>query len=146
MAEQMASREYKVWIKGSHRSSTYHTFPLSHTHTHTHTHTQRKYLSHYFINTLCFFCFFFLRQMYPELQITNVVEANQPIRIENWCKKEKKVCKGHAHIVVPYKCLGKLLISSSRGLGGPLRGPRVVPSYQVTSIVHPHLYWPLVQR
>ncbi|CAJ1064978.1 amyloid-like protein 2 isoform X5 [Xyrichtys novacula] len=42
--------------------------------------------------------------MYPELQITNVVEANQPIRIENWCKK-KKVCKGHAHIVVPYKCL-----------------------------------------
>lgn len=47
--------------------------------------------------------------MYPELQITNVVEANQPIRIENWCKKEKKVCKGHAHIVVPYKCLGKLV-------------------------------------
>lgn len=46
--------------------------------------------------------------MYPELQITNVVEANQPIRIENWCKK-KKVCKGHAHIVVPYKCLGKLV-------------------------------------
>lgn len=45
--------------------------------------------------------------MYPELQITNVVEANQPIRIENWCKKEKKVCKGHAHVVVPYKCLGK---------------------------------------
>uniref|UniRef100_A0A671XN30 Amyloid beta (A4) precursor-like protein 2 n=1 Tax=Sparus aurata TaxID=8175 RepID=A0A671XN30_SPAAU len=44
-------------------------------------------------------------EMYPELQITNVVEANQPIRIENWCKKEKKVCKGHAHIVVPYKCL-----------------------------------------
>lgn len=46
-------------------------------------------------------------QMYPELQITNVVEANEPIRIENWCKK-RKVCKGHAHIVVPYKCLGKL--------------------------------------
>lgn len=45
--------------------------------------------------------------MYPELQITNVVEANQPIRIENWCKK--KACKGHAHIVVPYKCLGKLV-------------------------------------
>lgn len=49
------------------------------------------------------------QQMYPELQITNVVEANQPIRIENWCKKEKKVCKGHAHIVVPYKCLGKIM-------------------------------------
>ncbi|XP_042153700.1 amyloid-like protein 2 [Oncorhynchus tshawytscha] len=47
----------------------------------------------------------YCQEMYPELQITNVVEANQPIRIENWCKKEKKLCKGHAHIVVPYKCL-----------------------------------------
>uniref|UniRef100_A0AAQ4Q995 Amyloid beta (A4) precursor-like protein 2 n=1 Tax=Gasterosteus aculeatus aculeatus TaxID=481459 RepID=A0AAQ4Q995_GASAC len=47
----------------------------------------------------------YCQEMYPELQITNVVEANQPIRIENWCKKEKKSCKGHAHIVVPYKCL-----------------------------------------
>ncbi|XP_066567063.1 amyloid beta precursor like protein 2 isoform X1 [Amia ocellicauda] len=47
----------------------------------------------------------YCQEMYPELQITNVVEANQPIRIENWCRKEKKQCKGHAHIVVPYKCL-----------------------------------------
>uniref|UniRef100_A0A665VP35 Amyloid beta (A4) precursor-like protein 2 n=1 Tax=Echeneis naucrates TaxID=173247 RepID=A0A665VP35_ECHNA len=47
----------------------------------------------------------YCQEMYPELQITNVVEANQPIRIENWCKTEKKVCRGHAHIVVPYKCL-----------------------------------------
>ncbi|XP_033832345.1 amyloid-like protein 2 isoform X3 [Periophthalmus magnuspinnatus] len=47
----------------------------------------------------------YCQEMYPELQITNVVEANQPIHIENWCKKDKKVCKGHAHIVVPYKCL-----------------------------------------
>ncbi|XP_013871338.1 amyloid beta precursor like protein 2 [Austrofundulus limnaeus] len=47
----------------------------------------------------------YCQEMYPELQITNVVEADHPIRIENWCKKERKVCKGHAHIVVPYKCL-----------------------------------------
>ncbi|MFT7798415.1 amyloid-like protein 2 isoform X2 [Arapaima gigas] len=47
----------------------------------------------------------YCQEMYPELQITNVVEANQPVRIENWCKREKKPCKGHAHIVVPYKCL-----------------------------------------
>lgn len=47
----------------------------------------------------------YCQEMYPELKITNVVEANQPVRIENWCKKEKKVCKGHAHIVVPYMCL-----------------------------------------
>uniref|UniRef100_A0A8C2CLJ0 Amyloid beta (A4) precursor-like protein 2 n=1 Tax=Cyprinus carpio TaxID=7962 RepID=A0A8C2CLJ0_CYPCA len=47
----------------------------------------------------------YCQEMYPELQITNVVEANQPVKIENWCKKGKKQCKGHAHIVVPYKCL-----------------------------------------
>uniref|UniRef100_A0A674NGS7 Amyloid beta (A4) precursor-like protein 2 n=1 Tax=Takifugu rubripes TaxID=31033 RepID=A0A674NGS7_TAKRU len=46
----------------------------------------------------------YCQEMYPEFQITNVVEADQQIRIENWCKK-KKACKGHAHIVVPYKCL-----------------------------------------
>ncbi|KAJ8266612.1 hypothetical protein GJAV_G00132480 [Gymnothorax javanicus] len=47
----------------------------------------------------------YCQEIYPELQITNVVEANQPIKIENWCKKDKKQCKGHAHIVVPFKCL-----------------------------------------
>ncbi|XP_026513769.1 amyloid-like protein 2 isoform X1 [Terrapene carolina triunguis] len=44
-------------------------------------------------------------EIYPELRITNVVEANQPVSIDNWCKKGKKQCKGHTHIVVPYKCL-----------------------------------------
>uniref|UniRef100_A0A673L212 Amyloid-like protein 2 n=1 Tax=Sinocyclocheilus rhinocerous TaxID=307959 RepID=A0A673L212_9TELE len=47
----------------------------------------------------------YCQEMYPELQISNVVEANQPVKIENWCKKDKKQCQGHAHIVVPYKCL-----------------------------------------
>ncbi|XP_023206517.1 amyloid-like protein 2 isoform X4 [Xiphophorus maculatus] len=47
----------------------------------------------------------YCQEMYPDLKITNVVEANQPVRIENWCKEEKKVCKGHAHFVVPYMCL-----------------------------------------
>ncbi|XP_059362061.1 amyloid-like protein 2 isoform X4 [Carassius carassius] len=47
----------------------------------------------------------YCQEMYPELQITHVVEANQPVKIENWCKKDKKQCKGHAHTVVPYKCL-----------------------------------------
>lgn len=56
----------------------------------------------------CVVWFFISQQMYPDFQITNVVEADQSIRIENWCKK-KKVCKGHAHVVVPYKCLGKLV-------------------------------------
>ncbi|KAJ7305036.1 hypothetical protein JRQ81_010821 [Phrynocephalus forsythii] len=47
----------------------------------------------------------YCQEIYPELQITNVVEANQPVSIENWCKQGKKQCKGHTHIVVPFKCL-----------------------------------------
>ncbi|XP_061072620.1 amyloid-like protein 2 isoform X2 [Conger conger] len=47
----------------------------------------------------------YCQEMYPELHITNVVEANQQIRIENWCRKDQKQCKGHAHTVLPYKCL-----------------------------------------
>ncbi|XP_063061335.1 amyloid-like protein 2 isoform X2 [Engraulis encrasicolus] len=47
----------------------------------------------------------YCQEMYPELQITNVVEANQQMKIDNWCRTGKKQCKGHSHIVVPYKCL-----------------------------------------
>ncbi|XP_078061235.1 amyloid beta precursor like protein 2 isoform X1 [Mustelus asterias] len=47
----------------------------------------------------------YCRDVYPELQITNVVEANKPISIENWCKKGKKHCRGHNHVVIPFKCL-----------------------------------------
>uniref|UniRef100_F7BG93 Amyloid-beta A4 protein n=1 Tax=Callithrix jacchus TaxID=9483 RepID=F7BG93_CALJA len=44
-------------------------------------------------------------EVYPELQITNVVEANQPVTIQNWCKRDRKQCKTHPHIVIPYRCL-----------------------------------------
>ncbi|XP_018079925.1 amyloid beta (A4) precursor-like protein 2 L homeolog isoform X6 [Xenopus laevis] len=47
----------------------------------------------------------YCQEVYSDLQITNVVEANQPVSIDNWCKKGKKQCKGHSHIVVPFKCL-----------------------------------------
>uniref|UniRef100_A0A669AWF0 Amyloid-beta A4 protein n=1 Tax=Oreochromis niloticus TaxID=8128 RepID=A0A669AWF0_ORENI len=47
----------------------------------------------------------YCQEVYPELQITNVVEANQPVSIQNWCKKERKQCRSHMHIVVPYRCL-----------------------------------------
>ncbi|KAM6934246.1 LOW QUALITY PROTEIN: amyloid-beta A4 protein-like [Xenentodon cancila] len=47
----------------------------------------------------------YCQQMYPELQITNVVEANQPVSIPNWCKKGHRQCRSHSHIVVPYRCL-----------------------------------------
>ncbi|XP_057708242.1 amyloid-beta A4 protein-like isoform X4 [Corythoichthys intestinalis] len=47
----------------------------------------------------------YCQEVYPELQITNVVEANQPVSIPNWCKKGRKQCRSHNHIVVPYRCL-----------------------------------------
>ncbi|XP_035249081.1 amyloid-beta A4 protein-like isoform X3 [Anguilla rostrata] len=47
----------------------------------------------------------YCQEVYPELQITNVVEANQPVTIRNWCKKGRKQCRSHLHIVVPYRCL-----------------------------------------
>ncbi|XP_077392888.1 amyloid beta (A4) precursor protein b isoform X1 [Festucalex cinctus] len=47
----------------------------------------------------------YCQEVYPELQITNVVEANQPVSIQNWCKKGRKQCRSHNHIVVPYRCL-----------------------------------------
>ncbi|XP_063799712.1 amyloid beta precursor like protein 2 isoform X7 [Pseudophryne corroboree] len=47
----------------------------------------------------------YCQEVYPDFQISNVVEANQPVSIDNWCKKGKKNCKGHSHIVLPYNCL-----------------------------------------
>ncbi|KAJ8004247.1 hypothetical protein DPEC_G00156830 [Dallia pectoralis] len=47
----------------------------------------------------------YCQEVYSELQITNVVEANQPVSIQNWCKKGRKQCHSHLHIVVPYRCL-----------------------------------------
>ncbi|XP_068126693.1 amyloid-beta precursor protein isoform X4 [Hyperolius riggenbachi] len=47
----------------------------------------------------------YCQEVYPELQITNVVEANQAVTIQNWCKKGRKQCRSHTHIVVPYRCL-----------------------------------------
>ncbi|XP_061059007.1 amyloid beta precursor like protein 2 isoform X1 [Eubalaena glacialis] len=45
----------------------------------------------------------YCQEMYPELQITNVMEANQPVSVDNWCRRDKKQCK--THIVIPFKCL-----------------------------------------
>ncbi|XP_007565346.1 amyloid beta (A4) precursor protein a isoform X2 [Poecilia formosa] len=47
----------------------------------------------------------YCQEVYPELQITNVVEANQPVSIQNWCKKGRNQCHSHMHMVVPYRCL-----------------------------------------
>ncbi|XP_059356295.1 amyloid-beta A4 protein-like isoform X2 [Carassius carassius] len=47
----------------------------------------------------------YCQEVYPELQITNVVEANQPVSIQNWCNMARHQCRSHTHIVVPYRCL-----------------------------------------
>ncbi|XP_072542261.1 amyloid beta (A4) precursor protein b isoform X2 [Salminus brasiliensis] len=47
----------------------------------------------------------YCQEVYPDLQITNVVEANQPVSIQNWCKKGRRQCRSQVHIVVPYRCL-----------------------------------------
>uniref|UniRef100_A0A4X2LWK5 Amyloid beta like protein 2 n=1 Tax=Vombatus ursinus TaxID=29139 RepID=A0A4X2LWK5_VOMUR len=47
----------------------------------------------------------YCQEMYPELEITNVMEANKRVVIDNWCKKGKKQCKPRSHIVIPYKCI-----------------------------------------
>ncbi|EDL83314.1 amyloid beta (A4) precursor-like protein 2, isoform CRA_b [Rattus norvegicus] len=45
----------------------------------------------------------YCQEIYPELQITNVMEANQPVNIDSWCRRDKKQCR--SHIVIPFKCL-----------------------------------------
>ncbi|KAK3569346.1 hypothetical protein QTP86_026802 [Hemibagrus guttatus] len=48
----------------------------------------------------------YCQEVYPDLQITNVVEANQPVSIQNWCNYGRHQCSSsHVHIVVPYRCL-----------------------------------------
>ncbi|KAF0026571.1 hypothetical protein F2P81_021308 [Scophthalmus maximus] len=58
----------------------------------------------------------YCQEVYPELQITNVVEANQPVSIQNWSKKGRKQYRSHTHIVVPYRCLA---VCWARAVSGP---------------------------
>ncbi|ETE71713.1 Amyloid beta A4 protein, partial [Ophiophagus hannah] len=48
----------------------------------------------------------YCQQVYPELQITNVVEANQPVTIQNWCKQGRKQFGEFVSdaLLVPDKC------------------------------------------
>lgn len=85
-------------------------------------------------------------QMYPDLQITNVVEANQPVSIDNWCQRGKKQCKGHTHIVVPYKCLGECVLCIPLGearscLLNSYRANRLVLYHVVTSTTSAEMFF-----
>ena len=44
--------------------------------------------------------------MYPKLNITNIVENNEPVEIPNWCAPGENECT-EKRSVVPYRCLGE---------------------------------------
>ncbi|KAM8927114.1 amyloid beta precursor like protein 1 [Pelodytes ibericus] len=55
----------------------------------------------------------YCRQIYPELQITGVAEAAQPVTVTSWCPNQRSECKGRQHIVVPYHCLVSEFVSDA---------------------------------
>lgn len=44
------------------------------------------------------------QKMYPKLNITNIVEANDPVEFKNWCAPGSSQCD-EVRKVVPYRCL-----------------------------------------
>uniref|UniRef100_A0A8C5WJS9 Amyloid beta like protein 1 n=1 Tax=Leptobrachium leishanense TaxID=445787 RepID=A0A8C5WJS9_9ANUR len=52
-------------------------------------------------------------QSYPELQITGVAEAAQPVTVTNWCPNQRSECRGRQHIVVPYHCVVSEFVSDA---------------------------------
>merc|ERR1719239_1543687 len=47
----------------------------------------------------------YCKKVYPERDITNIVEASHYTKIGNWCKLGKRKCPGQARWVKPYRCL-----------------------------------------
>jgi len=48
----------------------------------------------------------YCRNRYPSLNISNIVEANKPVKFNNWCKPGHAQCD-ETEKVVPYRCLVK---------------------------------------
>lgn len=46
----------------------------------------------------------FCQTKYPKLNITNIVEANEPVTIKSWCKPGNDQCNEEKE-VIPYRCL-----------------------------------------
>jgi len=47
----------------------------------------------------------FCRRVYPEKQVTNVVESSSKVTIGNWCQIDNSNCQHPEHTVTPYKCV-----------------------------------------
>uniref|UniRef100_A0A0N4ZW97 A4_EXTRA domain-containing protein n=1 Tax=Parastrongyloides trichosuri TaxID=131310 RepID=A0A0N4ZW97_PARTI len=46
----------------------------------------------------------YCRKVFPNLNVTNIVEYSHEERIENWCSEETKQCK-YNHTIRPYRCI-----------------------------------------
>ena len=52
----------------------------------------------------------YCKKVYPERDITNIVESSHFVKINNWCKLGQKKCRSATQQwVKPYRCLGKFL-------------------------------------
>ena len=55
---------------------------------------------------LYFLVFSYCKKIYPKLNISNIVEANEKVLFKNWCKVGSSECDTEKK-VVPYRCLGR---------------------------------------
>ena len=50
----------------------------------------------------------YCKKVYPERDITNIVESSHYVKVNNWCKLGQKKCRsGSQQWVKPYRCLGR---------------------------------------
>jgi len=52
---------------------------------------------------MCYYC----SQLYPTLDVRNVVEASTSVSISDWCPFGKTRCHNKVYTVRPYRCLGR---------------------------------------
>ncbi|XP_043927289.1 amyloid-beta precursor protein isoform X2 [Protopterus annectens] len=84
----------------------------------------------------------YCQEVYPELQITNVVEANQPVTIQNWCKRGHRQCESHAHMVIPYRCLVGEFVSDALLVQDDCK----FLHQERIDVCESHLYWHTVAK
>ena len=59
----------------------------------------------------------YCKKVYPERDITNIVESSHYVKVNNWCKLGQKKCRaGTQQWVKPYRCLGKKIVKFYRVL------------------------------
>ena len=78
-------------------------------------------------------------QMYPHLDVWNVVEASEKVTIANWCNFAHNNCH-HRFKVRPFRCLGTdTNIQTSKLMISMRHGNKLCPSVEIQK----HELWPL---